>query len=121
MAASYSSTEKKYSKQYAAGFAAYMMVGSLFQKCICRNEREARHLYLHYKEMPQNQQFSVEDSILSQIRDLDAEFVEELQQLKCEVSFRHEKDSYFLFFRTGGFGDIVVHIDQNGRFKLQEA
>ena len=50
MANNYSNCEKKYDRQLAAAFAVYMMAGSAFKKCICRNPLEEGHLCLHYWE-----------------------------------------------------------------------
>ena len=118
MAANYSTRDKSYNKQYAAGFIAYMMVGSMFRKCICKNKMEASHLYMHYREMPQNQQFSVEDSILSLIHGLDEDYQNAMQDLKCEVVFQQQPNTYLITFTTGGFGEIRVSIDRKGRFEL---
>ena len=52
MANNYSNCEKKYDRQLAAAYAVYMMAGSAFKKCICRNPLEEGHLCLHYREMP---------------------------------------------------------------------
>ena len=63
MANNYSNCEKKYDRQLAAAFAVYMMAGSAFKKCICRNPLEEGHLCLHYREMPERLQLEAENGV----------------------------------------------------------
>ena len=71
MANNYSNCEKKYDRQLAAAFAVYMMAGSAFKKCICRNPLEEGHLCLHYREMPERLQLEVENAVLAGVEALE--------------------------------------------------
>ncbi len=73
MANNYSNCEKKYDRQLAAAFAVYMMAGSAFKKCICRNPLEEGHLCLHYREMPERLQLEAENAVLAGVKALGEE------------------------------------------------
>ena len=117
----YSNCEKKYDKQLALAFAAYMMAGSLFKKCVCANPLEERHLYLHYKEMPQPRQLDAEDSVLQAISDLAPAWLDTMGSLYCEARLIHSGDTYQIRFYTGGFGGLGVCIDRRGQMTMSYA
>ena len=117
MGNNFSSCEKKYNRQLASGFAVYMMGGSLFQKCICANQAEARHLYLHYAEMPAAKQLAAEDAVLAVLRQQDPEWLSAMEQLWCEARFCPQGDSYQIWFDTKGFGRLGLGIDPKGRIR----
>lgn len=110
-----SNCEKKFNKQMACGFAAYMMAGSLFRKCRCSNSLEARHLYLYYREMSPSWQIAAEDGILQALSKLDQKWLDMAQSLYCEARFHRNRDVYQLWFYTGGFGDLILRLDGSGR------
>ena len=113
----YSNCEKKYNTQLATAFAVYMMAGSLFRKCVCSSQAEARHLYLHYREMPMAKQLSAEDAVLSALERQNPEWLAAMAQLQCEVRFRPLGRVYELWFDTRGFGGLGVCLDEKGRIR----
>lgn len=118
MKAKNSNYGKSVNRQFASGYAAYMMVGSLFRSCRCGSHLEVQHLYLYYREMPQKQQFQAEDVILSLIRKMDPSFLQTIEGLRCEAIFGREQDDYVIRFYTGGFEEIIVSISAGGHFRL---
>ncbi len=59
-------TEKRKTIQEAAAYAAYMIVGSYFNKEKCRNQLAVDRLYLYYKEQGANKQEMLEAGIIAQ-------------------------------------------------------
>lgn len=118
MKAKNSNYGKSFNRQFASGYAAYMMVGSLFRSCRCGSHLEAQHLSLYYREMPQKQQLQAEDAILSLIWKMDPSFLQTIEGLRCEAIFGREQDDYVIRFYTGGFEEIIVSISAEGHFRL---
>lgn len=52
-----------------------MMGGSYFKTCECKNKHEEKRLFLHYAEMPQQKQLSVEERG-EKVRKIESNFLE---------------------------------------------
>jgi hypothetical protein len=115
---SFSSIEKGYNRQFAAAYAAYMIVGSYFYKCEAANSYEEKHLYLHYVEMPMGKQIDCEkriDDLMQNIEYNDPGFIESIASLKCVTAFYKDGEDFIVDFRTGGFESLQVLVDAGGR------
>lgn len=118
MVPKFTSSEKKYNKQLAKSYITYMMVGSLFKKAVCKNLTEAKHLYLHYAEMPKEKQINQEYAVLKQLDNFDFFFLNQIKQMQCEVYMKPSNDCYLILFFTG-FEKIVAKVDTKGHLELQ--
>ena len=119
MANNYSNCEKKYDRQLAAAFAVYMMAGSAFKKCICRNPLEEGHLCLHYREMPERLQLEAENAVLAGVKALGERRLAAMGDLFCEAVFSRRGGKYTVCFLTGGFEDLKIDIDGKGKISLR--
>ena len=119
MANNYSNCEKKYDRQLAAAYAVYMMAGSAFKKCICRNPLEEGHLCLHYREMPERLQLEAENAVLAGVEALGERRLAAMSELFCEAVFCRQGGKYRVCFLTGGFEDLKIDIDGKGKILLR--
>ena len=115
---SISNSKKSYSKQMAAGYIAYMMGGSYFHRCKCKNPGEESRLYLHYVEMPREQQYRQEERVLQFMEGLSPLFLKWLSGLNCEARCRRREDDYVVEFLTGGFDSIQCVVEKNGNIRI---
>lgn len=118
MGPKFTNSEKKYNRQFAESYIAYMMVGSLFKKAVCKNPSEAKHLYLHYAEMPSEKQMNQEYAVLKQLDNFDFFFLNQIKQMQCEVYMKPCSDCYLITFSTG-FETIIARVDVKGHLQLQ--
>lgn len=110
---------KGYEKQFAVSYIVYMMGGSCFHKCECKNKLEEKRLFLHYAEMPNQKQIDAENRILKQIERLDLNLLRKFENMKCEAHFIRGESEYFVVFLTGGFENIKFTIRENGDVEVQ--
>lgn len=110
----FTNQEKGYRKQLAVGYVVYMMGGSYFKTCTCKNKIEEKHLFLHYSEMPKQKQMDLETKILRMMDKLDKEFLMKIENLRCEVHFKHNEEGYQIEFKTGGFESLLCNIQEDG-------
>lgn len=109
---------RTFSKQYAVSYIVYMIGGSYFHKCECRNKLEERRLFLHYTEMKQQNQIDEERKVIKSLEKLNKELLEKLGTLKCEAHFCQEGNNYFIDFQTGGFESLKCRIGMNGEVEI---
>lgn len=114
----FASSEKNYDRQKAVSYIIYMMGGSYFGKCRCANSRAARHLYLHYAEMPRSRQYDCEEKVLDMIEHMSPEFLEALGTLSCETFFCDVDGDCVIHFYTGGFESLQCTVRKNGTFTI---
>ena len=95
----------------------YMIVGSYFHKCICRSKALEENLFLHYKEMPVKRQEEKEWQIIRVCESVLSSCLASMAQMNAEVFISKTDGLYVLRFYTG-FEDIVVTIDDNGRYEI---
>ena len=112
----FTSTERNYNRQYAAAYVVYMMAGSCFARC--RSLRVFCNWYLHYAEMPRQQQYQCESQVIRATERMTCCFLEKIAALHCEVSCRHEGDDLCLDFCTGGFEGLHCLIHPDGTFQI---
>ena len=109
----YSGNQKSYNRQLATAYAAYMIVSSLYRKCIVKNPYEEKHLYLHYKELSDLQQIALESTVLKHLSGLSENVSDVFKDMYCEVNFSRDDSDYLIYFTTGGFesvkGQITPH------------
>ena len=97
----------------------YMMAGSAFKKCICRNPLEEGHLCLHYREMPERLQLEAENAVLAGVEALGERRLAAMSELFCEAVFCRRGGKYRVCFLTGGFEDLKIDIDGKGKILLR--
>ena len=110
---------KGYNKQFAAAYIVYMMGGSYFKKCECKNKHEEKRLFLHYAEMPKQKQLNAEDGFLRKLEKLNPVFLDQMEELKSEVHFWKEDSDYNIVFQTGGFGVLECKVKENGEVDIR--
>ena len=106
----YSGNQKNYNRQLATAYAAYMIVSSYYKKCVVKNTYEEKHLFLHYKELPEIQQIAAESNVLQQMEALSKNLTDTLRNMYCEVNFTKDDSDYIISFTTGGFESLKVQI-----------
>ncbi len=107
----------RYSIQYSKSYIVYMIVGSYFHDSICCNEMEEKHLYLHYKEMPNNKQLREEKSLIDFFERHYRDLIKEIADMRCNVSFRKTDGNYYICFDTG-IGRITAVIAPDGEYDI---
>lgn len=108
---------RRYNSQYSEAYIVYMIIGSYFADCVCSNELEEKHLYLHYKEMPANRQLRDEKSVIDFFERHYRDLITGIRGLRCEVFFRKRNGSYCICFDTG-FERIMAVISSEGKFDI---
>lgn len=111
---------KSYQNQFAVSYIVYMMGGSCFHKCECKNKLEEKRLFLHYAEMPKQKQIDAENRILKMIERMEQDLLMKLGNMKCEVHFIKKDSEYQVVFLTGGFENIRFTIRENGDVEILE-
>jgi len=108
---------RRYNSQYSEAYIVYMIIGSYFADCVCSNELEEKHLYLHYKEMPANRQLRDEKSVIDFFERHYRDLIVGISGLKCEAFFRKLCGNYYVCFDTG-FERIMAVISPEGKFDI---
>lgn len=114
----FSKSGKKYNRQLAVSYIAYMMAGSYFEKCQCVNPCEEEHLFLHYAEMPQKKQYEYEEKILKAMNRMDSGFRKAIGNLRCSARCGRRGDTYLVAFETGGFESVLCAVKSDGEFEI---
>ncbi len=104
-------------KQLAAGYVVYMMGGSYFQSCVCKNTFEEKRMYLNYAELSAPKQIEMEDKVIAQFEKLDKTFLNTIQNLKCKVSFIMKDNDLIIDFQTGGFESLSYKVNAKGQME----
>ncbi len=121
MANLYADKTEKYNKQLAGAYIAYMMVGSMFNKCVCHQPGLINRARLHYCEMGKDQ-VNAEDAILGLLDSIDEAFADRLAKLRCEAVFKETVNSGHttldVMFDTGGFETLEATVDEKGKIRL---
>ena len=110
-------TEKRKTIQEAAAYAAYMIVGSYFNKEKCRNQLAVDRLYLYYKELGANKQEMMEACIIAQAGKVLKRYEDILSVMNCESKIRVENGRYLIDFLTG-FEHVHTEVDQRGKSEI---
>ena len=112
-------TSKNYNNQFATAYIVYMMGGSYFKKCECKNKHEEKRLFLHYAEMPKQKQLNAEDGFLRKLEKLNPVLLAQMAELKSEVHFWRKDSDYNITFQTGGFGTLECKIKESGEVDVR--
>ena len=112
----FNSSEKGYNKQRATAYVVYMMAGSYFSSSGVT--RKFPNLYLHYAEMPRDQQYRCESHVISGMEALGKGFLQKIATLRCDVRCKFCGDDIFMEFYTGGFEGLQCRILKNCTFEL---
>ena len=110
----YRFTEKGKTIQEAAAYAAYMIVGSYFNKEICRNWFAVDRLYLYYKEQGAKKQEMLEAGIIAHADRMLRQYEDILAVMNCESKICVKSGRYLIDFLTG-FERVHAEVDQAGR------
>lgn len=113
----FKSNDKKSTKQQENTYIVYMMLGSFFNKTICRTKYVEKVLYLYYKELSADKQVSRETDIL---KELDKHFeahAELLETMECEVYFQKVGADYEVLFFADEV-EIKVVVDSKGMYNI---
>ena len=119
MANNYSNCEKKYDRQLAAAFAVYMMAGSAFKKCICRNPLEEG---TPLSALPGDAGAAPAGGgkhSAGRVEALGERRLAAMGELFCEAVFCRRDGKYRVCFLTGGFEDLKIDIDGKGKILLR--
>lgn len=114
----YNFIEKRETRQKAAAFAAYMIIGSYFNKETCRNQFIVDNLYLYYKEQGIKNQELMESNVITQAERILKKYEALLALMNCE-SLIHIKDGRYKIDFLIGFESVHVEVDKRGRFEIQ--
>ncbi|MDD6404734.1 MAG: hypothetical protein PUG00_02910 [Clostridiales bacterium] len=113
----YSFTEKTSHRQQETAYMLYMIIGSYFHKCSCRSKALEENLFLYYKELGESRQIGKERQIISVSEGVLGECLASMAQMNAEVFISKTDEMYVLRFYTG-FEDIVVAVDDKGRYEI---
>lgn len=110
---------RKNTKMQQNTYILYMMIGSYFKSCKCRNRVIERQLFLYYKDMPVGKQERAEEEILKKLDSVLGMYEKEMAQSDSTVKiWRDQKDRCCrLSFLTDTY-ELVVDVDAHGVFSL---
>ena len=111
---------RKNTKMQQNTYILYMMIGSYFKSCKCRNRVIERQLFLYYKDMPVGKQERAEEEILKKLDCILGMYEQEMSQTECIVKIRRDQEDRYcrLFFLTDTY-ELVVDVDEKGVFSLK--
>ena len=110
--------EKLANKQEENAYILYMMLGSLFHKCNCRNESMIGRLFLYYREMQERKQEDMELRVLQAAQKICGGRLDELELLACDAFIERKGNCLLLCFDTG-FERLEAQVWPNGFFKMR--
>lgn len=95
----------------------YMIISSYFHKCSCKSRALEENLLLYYKEIQKDRQVDKERQIIRVSEGVLGECLASMAQMNAEVFISKTDEMYVLRFYTG-FEDIVVTVDDKGRYEI---
>lgn len=113
----YSFVEKKSHRQQETAYMLYMMISSYFHRCSCKSRALEENLLLYYKEIQKDRQVDKERQIIRVSEGVLGECLASMAQMNAEVFISKTDEMYVLRFYTG-FEDIVVTVDDKGRYEI---
>lgn len=114
----YKFVEKRKTVQEEMAYIVYMIVGSYFNKAICKNWAMATRLYLYYAEMKEATQEANEQKVIAQAEHTFKGYEKNLEGMNCEVMLAFKEGRYVLDFVTG-FEHIHAEVDRKGNCEMQ--
>ena len=103
--------------QMQTAYIAYMMIGSYFSSCNCENRVREKNLFLHYSDMRQRDQMSLESQVEREFLRTFHNSPPVFESLQCEVIFTKRKDSLLVYFHTG-LEEVLVSITPTGEYSM---
>ena len=113
----YKFTERRKTIQEATAYSTYMIVGSYFNKEICRNQFAADRLFLYYKEQGEKKQETMEENVILQAGKVLKQYEEILALMNCESRICIRNGRYHIDFLTG-FEKVHAEVDRRGRCEI---
>ena len=105
-------------KQKENAFILYMMIGSMYGKCICRTPYLADTLLLYYREMPEGKQIRQETNVLRFLEREHGAFFADLGDLHCEARLMMDKAGDCRILFGSGIEDVEVRVEPDGRYEV---
>ena len=111
-------TERRRTIQEAAAYVVYMIVGSYYNKEVCRNQFTADRLYLYYKEQGAKKQEHMEAGIIAKAERALKPYEQVLAVMNCESRIYFRDGKYCIDFLTG-FEHVHAEVDKAGRCEIR--
>lgn len=99
-------------------YIVYMIVGSCFNRAICKNPAMANRLYLYYAEMKEATQEAKEQKVIAQAERIFKTCEKVLEGMNCEVVIAFREGRYVLDFITG-FEHGHAEANRKGNCKME--
>ncbi|MBQ7774660.1 MAG: hypothetical protein IJ379_06895 [Lachnospiraceae bacterium] len=113
----YQFVEKKSRKQQENAYIVYMMLGSFFEKAVCKAKFLEKSLFLYYKDLSAEKQVKREEEILNDLEKQLAQYMDELKDNNCQVHIQYKDENYVLQFVADNML-IETIIDKKGSIRL---
>lgn len=113
----FKSNDKKSTKQQENAYIIYMMLGSYFDKTVCKTKHLEKILYLYYKELSADKQVARENEVMKELDKHFEEYAELLENAECEIYFQKVGENFEVLF----FSDeakIKVVVDNKGMYNI---
>lgn len=114
----YKFVEKRKTVQEEMAYIAYMIVGSYFNKAVCKNPLMANRLYFYYMEMKETTQEAKEKKVIVQAEKVLKDYESILGVMRCEIVIALRNNKYLLDFFTG-FERVHVEVDVRGNCEIE--
>lgn len=113
MAALYTSNSKPDSLK-ADAYILYMMVGSYFASCTCDNNILEKKLFLNYKDLSLNKQYTREENILKKMEKLGEDYFDRFADIDAMARIKFEKDEAEVVFYADKKVILKARVDKKG-------
>ena len=104
--------------QMQTAYIAYMMISSYFSSCRCQNKAREDNLFLHYSDMRQREQMSIETQLDHNFEKEFYDSLEKFSHMHCEVIFSNRGENIIVYFRTG-FEELLVNVTPTGEYTFE--
>ena len=99
-------------------YIVYMIVGSYFNKAVCKNQMMENRLYLYYTEMREATQEAKEQKGITQAEHILKTCEKVLEGMNCEVVITFREGKYVLDFITG-FEHVHAEVNRKGDYEME--
>lgn len=113
----FKSNDKKSTKQQENAYILYMMLGSFFDRTVCKTKHMEKVLYLYYKELSADKQVARENEVLKELDKHFADYTELMEIEECEVYFQKVGENYEVLFFAGELC-IKAVVDNKGMYQI---
>lgn len=114
----YNFVEKVSHEQQENAYILYMIIGSYFNKCICKSKMIEMNLMIYYKEMRFGKQERKEQLVIKAVEQIFGRRKSQLADLNCEAIIARDGSDYKLVFYTG-FEEVIAAVDKNGKYQIE--